>query len=120
MIDEDWCPMEFFHAAYLLAWIDTTRFPMTVSLAIHSEDALAITRVQPCFVFTLHKAHGKSYEDACKKIVDDINNSLLFKEIRPYFHPVIGPQLQTEVDKYINQLPSIMAKILGGKDNKGE
>jgi len=120
MTNKDFFPDDLFYSAYLLAWVDITKFPLTVSLSIHSDDASNITRVQPCLVFTVHKARGKSYEHARQKIIDDINSSLLYKELRPYFHPVIGPQLDKEVDKYINNLPSIMAKVLGGKDNQGE
>lgn len=106
---------DMFHTAYLLGWIDTTKFPLTVTLSMHSEDASAVTKMTPSLVFTLHKTHAETFEGACKKIIYDINNSLPLKELRPYFHPVIGPQLHNEVEKYINNLPNIMAKVLGGK-----
>lgn len=104
------------HKAYLLVWINIRKFPPIVErLSIHSEDADSITRMSSSLVFTLHMANGSSYQEAHDKIINDINTSLLYEELRPYFH--IGTQelLHREMAEYVESLPSLAAKILGSK-----
>lgn len=108
---------EFCYYAYLLAWININKFPLTVErISIHSEDPGSITRYKPCLIFTIHSAKGKTYQEAHDQIIKDINSSLLYEKLRPYLHPVIGERLQKEATEHINNLPDIMAIVLGQKE----